>query len=445
MPLSPRLVVAAVAGLLLIPLDATAATAGAPKLASPVQPVAPARPAAAAAVSPVTPEQIRSRAESWLTAWNGGPVPYLSSGDPSTWFQGYRRDCSGYVSMALGLAGPGLDTVHLAMSSVSTPITKYDLSFGDLMINPAPGADGHVVIFDHWVTPPSATNSGSYVGYEQSGSGGTHHRTIPYPYFNGYPMSPYRYKGIVRGVAGAPSVLKGSDGAMTAFVVGVDGRLYTSWQSAAGGSWSGWVPVGSGGPAFTGTPFARIHDTAGGAMTVFVTGTDGRVYTSWQPSPGASWVSFVPISNGTGLVSSPVVLTATGGAMTVFGTSADGKVYTAWQSAAGSTWSNWLPVGSGGPAFKGAPFALIHDPVGGAMTVFVTGADGKVYTSWQPSPGGTWVSYLPVGSGPAIASNPAEVTSANGAMSVFATGADSTVYTAWQTAPGSTFSSWTHL
>jgi hypothetical protein len=32
----------------------------------------------------------------------------------------------------------------------------------------------------------------SYVGYEQSGDGGTHHRAIPYAYFGGYPMSPYR-------------------------------------------------------------------------------------------------------------------------------------------------------------------------------------------------------------------------------------------------------------
>ena len=48
-------------------------------------------------------EAVLARAETWLTAWNGGPVPYLSSTDPATWFQGYRRDCSGYASMALGL------------------------------------------------------------------------------------------------------------------------------------------------------------------------------------------------------------------------------------------------------------------------------------------------------------------------------------------------------
>jgi hypothetical protein len=131
---------------------------------------------------------VLARAETWLTGWDGGPVPYLSSADSTTWFQGYRRDCSGYVSMALGLPGPGLDAAGLAARS--TPIAKTDLRAGDLLINPAPDLAGHVVIFDHW-TDGTMT---SYVGYEQSGDGGTHHRVIPFPYFAGYPqMSPYRF------------------------------------------------------------------------------------------------------------------------------------------------------------------------------------------------------------------------------------------------------------
>jgi hypothetical protein len=129
---------------------------------------------------------VLARAAAWLTAWGGGPVPYLSSSDPSTWFGGYRRDCSGYASMALGLSGPGLTSAELAARA--TPILKTALSAGDLLINPAPDLAGHVVIFDHW-TDSTMT---SYVGYEQSGDGGTHHRTIPYPYFGGYPMSPYQ-------------------------------------------------------------------------------------------------------------------------------------------------------------------------------------------------------------------------------------------------------------
>jgi hypothetical protein len=132
-------------------------------------------------------EAVLARAMTWLTAWNGGPVPYLSSGDPATWFGGYRRDCSGYASMALGLAGPGLTTAQLAARAA--PIRMEALRAGDLLINPAPDLAGHVVIFDHW-TDLMMT---SYVGFEQAGDGGTRHRTIPYPYFGNYRMSPYRW------------------------------------------------------------------------------------------------------------------------------------------------------------------------------------------------------------------------------------------------------------
>jgi hypothetical protein len=127
------------------------------------------------------------RAASWLTAWAGQPVPYLSSTDSAEWFDGYRRDCSGYVSMALELPGPGLNTAALAARSVL--ISTTDLRPGDLLINPADGPAGHVVVFDHWADSAMS----SYVGYEQSADGGTHHRTIPYAYFRGYPMSPYRF------------------------------------------------------------------------------------------------------------------------------------------------------------------------------------------------------------------------------------------------------------
>ena len=131
---------------------------------------------------------VLTRAATWLTGWGGGPVPYLSSNDSTTWLDGYRRDCSGYASMALGLPGPGLDTAGLAAHS--TPIQKTELQAGDLLINPGSGNAGHVVIFDRWT---DATMS-SYLGYEQSGDGGTHHRVIPYPYFAGYAQtSPYRF------------------------------------------------------------------------------------------------------------------------------------------------------------------------------------------------------------------------------------------------------------
>jgi hypothetical protein len=158
-----------------------------PSASPPASAVAPEPSADAIATAFGCTSRVLARAATWLTAWQRGPVPYLSSNDPATWFDGYRRDCSGYASMALNLPGPGPDTAALAARS--TPVTKADLHAGDLLINPAPGSAGHVVIFDRWTD----TTMTSYLGYEQSGDGGTHHRIIPYPYFGDYPMSPYRW------------------------------------------------------------------------------------------------------------------------------------------------------------------------------------------------------------------------------------------------------------
>jgi hypothetical protein len=177
-------VVAALAATMLLCVGGLASLGGAATI--PCGP-APAPSATAAAGEPCTDSAaVLARAAGWLTAWNGGPVPYLSSADPTTWFGGYRRDCSGFVSMALGLPGPGLDTAGLAARSI--PIRPDQLRAGDLLINPAPAFAGHVVIFDRWVD----TTMTAYVGYEQAGDGGTHHRVLPYPYIGGYPMTPFR-------------------------------------------------------------------------------------------------------------------------------------------------------------------------------------------------------------------------------------------------------------
>jgi hypothetical protein len=72
------------------------------------------------------------RASTWLTANNGRQVPYSQA---RIWKDGYRQDCSGYVSMALGLKAPGTNTVGLAGPSITKPIAFNDLQPGDLLID----------------------------------------------------------------------------------------------------------------------------------------------------------------------------------------------------------------------------------------------------------------------------------------------------------------------
>ncbi|MFG2224624.1 hypothetical protein [Streptomyces sp. NPDC048644] len=133
-------------------------------------------------------EEVLRRAATWLTADDGAQVPYSQE---KVWKDGYRQDCSGYASMALGLPAPGTDTVGLATSRALTrPITTAELEPGDLLID----ADGtsdtrHVVIFEKW----NDAAHRSYTAYEQRGGHGTDHRSLTYGLPGGdAEFTPYR-------------------------------------------------------------------------------------------------------------------------------------------------------------------------------------------------------------------------------------------------------------
>ena len=101
---------------------------------------------------------------------------------------GYRVDCSGLVSCAWGLPGPGLDTYGLMKPSVSHQIGKGDLQPGDAMI-----AGDHTLIFGGWANAAHT----EYIGIEDSGSAGCVSHKIPYPYFHGdTSYHPYRRNGV---------------------------------------------------------------------------------------------------------------------------------------------------------------------------------------------------------------------------------------------------------
>ncbi|WP_030762533.1 peptidoglycan-binding protein [Streptomyces griseus] len=119
-----------------------------------------------------------ARARTWLTANGGRPVPYSME---RVWKDGYRQDCSGFVSMALGLGKPGLNTVGLAdaRNGVTTRLGSVaQLQKGDLLIDPRTddGDFRHVVVFEKWA---DASHS-AYWAYEQRGTYGTTYRQLKY-------------------------------------------------------------------------------------------------------------------------------------------------------------------------------------------------------------------------------------------------------------------------
>ncbi|MEU1483592.1 peptidoglycan-binding protein [Streptomyces sp. NPDC005752] len=165
-------------GLLVFPSGAVAA---------PEQAAATRSASAGAEAASLTRDEVLRRAKTWLTADNGSQVPYSQE---SVWKDGYRQDCSGYVSMTLGLWKSGPNTVELAGNrSLTTPIGVSELLPGDLLID-ASGSNTtrHVVIFAGWTSSAHT----AYQAYEQRGGHGTDHRVLTYGLGANSEYKPYR-------------------------------------------------------------------------------------------------------------------------------------------------------------------------------------------------------------------------------------------------------------
>ncbi|KAL0228165.1 hypothetical protein RCL1_004308 [Eukaryota sp. TZLM3-RCL] len=122
---------------------------------------------------------IMSRAQHWVDLH----IPYSQSKT----YDGYRTDCSGFVSMSWLLSKPGATTRTLMNYAHS--ISKNNLQPGDALLN----AGSHVVLFGGWAN----ANKSEYYGLEESGSKGTVKRVIPYPYWSGYgTYSPIRLNNV---------------------------------------------------------------------------------------------------------------------------------------------------------------------------------------------------------------------------------------------------------
>ncbi|MER5275148.1 peptidoglycan-binding protein [Streptomyces sp. NPDC002809] len=154
----------------------------------------PASQAGAPALRTTTRADIINRAKKWVTA----QVPYSME---KYWSDGYRQDCSGYVSMAWNL--PGNEWTG-SLSTYGTRIAREELQPGDILLfhNPAdPGKGSHVTIFGGW-TDYTHTH---YTAYEQT-KPHTRKQTTPMAYWtNSGSYVAYRYKGLTTGSGGSDS------------------------------------------------------------------------------------------------------------------------------------------------------------------------------------------------------------------------------------------------
>jgi hypothetical protein len=162
------------------------------------------RPALPRKPSAITRAEIIDRAETWVAA----KVPYSMT---AYWSDGYRQDCSGYVSMAWKL--PGNEWTG-SLAQYADPISKEELQPGDILLfhnAAAPESGSHVTIFGGWTDDTHR----HYTAYEQTRPH-TRRQSTPYAYWSDSDRYvPYRYKGVTAeepapepggGKPGAPAV-----------------------------------------------------------------------------------------------------------------------------------------------------------------------------------------------------------------------------------------------
>ncbi|MFI9389239.1 hypothetical protein, partial [Kutzneria sp. NPDC052558] len=173
--------------LVALALSVTAATGAATALAAPAA-------QASDLGGRITRSEVISRAQYWVDHQPGDYNQKANGPDQDG--RMYRRDCSGYVSMAWHLT-TSLSTATLP--GVSHQISRDDLKAGDILDY----AGTHTILFDHW------TDSNGHFLYYTFGATPVRHLTgsIGAASIDGHPNGSYRayrYENIVDDVVVPP-------------------------------------------------------------------------------------------------------------------------------------------------------------------------------------------------------------------------------------------------
>jgi len=129
----------------------------------------------------LTRDQVLARGKVWVdknvpysqSRYATVPGVLISATDSAASSKGYRTDCSGFVSMCLGLVrSDGVTPMSYDTAGLPGPldkITRGALQPGDVVLrpkNPSAGITGHTVIFVRW----NNVAEGTYLAYEESSS-----------------------------------------------------------------------------------------------------------------------------------------------------------------------------------------------------------------------------------------------------------------------------------
>ena len=369
----------------------------------------------------VTPATAIARAQDWVNA----ECPYSQT----SYTDGYRMDCSGFVSMAWDLqtgTGDAQSLVTQTLPEVATDVgTTRSITWGSPAVKPGdaiiynstitPVDGSHAILFQSWGTKPGYFNA-----YEENGTYGAIRDQgatelpwpTPYVMDGSSTWSVYQYDGMRETTgSGATSVTyaPGPDGVLQKLFSVADGTAYEAVETSDG-KWSTWTPLG--GADFAGA-IAQAPGSNGSTQELF-TVANGAVYVTWEN--GTRWVPWQDMG-GPDLTGTVAYAPGSNGSLQeLFATGANGLLYVAWENPGGA-WSGWVSLGGSG--IIGSP-TYAPGSNGSEQEIFVTGPGGALYVTWE-NPGGAWSGFVGMG-GEGITGSPTYAPEPSGsAQEIFVT------------------------
>jgi hypothetical protein len=208
----------------------------------------------------------------------------------------------------------------------------------------------------------------------------------------------WRIGNVVAPQGAAVYVVSRSTDKLDIFVTDIHGSVMTAaWEPDFADGWHGWWQI-NGGAAAPGTAVTAVSRSTD-KLDVFVTGTDGGVYTAaWEPDFADGWHGWWRIGNVVAPQGAPVhCVSRSADKLDIFVTDSGGSIMTAaWEPDFADGWHGWWQI-NGGAAAPGAPVNAVSRSAD-HLDVFVVGTDSRVYTAaWEPDFADGWHGWWRLG------------------------------------------------
>ena len=257
-------------------------------------------------------------------------------------------------------------------------------------------------------------------------------------------------------------MVENQDGRLEVFALDYNGTLLHIWQTAPNGPWSNWVSLGQPANGRVEPDFSvHVNDDGRlEVLATAYSHTSQALWHIWQTAPNGTWSTWASlgIPEGRININMPVVSQNQDGRLEVFVIGSDQALWHLWQTTPGGTWGSWFS--SGGPQHSNTSMSrsTVRKNDDGRLEVFLmyeiadepfgTNASAMLWHIWQTAPNGTWSSWASLGSptkgglsAPSVRKNK------DGRLEVFMIGADGALWHSWQLSagePGAPGTRWGH-